>query len=104
MAHRHSRPQWDDQELHKLFAARLPVLAIPDEFAEQLMQSVLEEIVHHLDQKKDLCQDDDVNILASAGITAAGTAAHKPECDQANHAEQLPHGADRRKSVPPAIL
>jgi len=44
MTHRHNRTQWDDQELHTLFAARLPVLAIPDDFAEQLMQSVLQEI------------------------------------------------------------
>lgn len=40
--------KWDDQELHTLFAANLPVLALPEEFAEQLTQSVLGEIAQHV--------------------------------------------------------
>ncbi len=100
MVHRHSHPQWDDQELHKLFAARLPVLAIPDEFAEQLIQSVLAEIGQYAEPKTDLRQDDDVHIQASAGITIV----QAPEHDQANCAERVPRRVPQRKRVPPAIL
>ncbi len=101
MTHRHNRTQWDDQELHKLFAARLPVLAIPDDFAKQLVQSVLQELVHHVEQKIDLGQDDNLQSLASTSIPTATSVAHENEYEQAKRPVR---SAARRKRVPPAIL
>lgn len=43
--------QWDDQELHQLFAQRLPVLSMPDDFLERLTSSVLDEVVRHVEQR-----------------------------------------------------
>lgn len=39
--------KWDDQELHTLFAARLPLLSLPNDFAEQLAQTILDEVARH---------------------------------------------------------
>lgn len=103
MAHRHRRTQWDDQELHKLFAARLPVLAIPDEFAEQLIHAVLEEIVHHVDEKTDRRQEN-ANLLSSSSVATASTGIHETEWEQENRVECLSPSAARRKRVPPAVL
>lgn len=103
MTHRHRRTQWDDQELHKLFAARLPVLAIPDEFAEQLIHSVLEEIVRHVDDNRDRRQDN-ADLLLSPSVTTASTGVQETEWEQENRVECLSPGAARRKRVPPAVL
>jgi hypothetical protein len=100
MTHRHNRKQWDDQELHKLFATRLPILAIPDDFAERLTLSVLEEVVRHVEQKIDPGADRELASLTT------GVAAFDDCCAEASGSElaSTTACAARRRRVPPAIL
>ena len=40
-----------ERNLHKLFATHLPVVPLPADFAEQLVQSVLDEVAQHTQNK-----------------------------------------------------
>ena len=46
-----TRKQWNEQELQQLFAERLPVLDMPDNFLERLTESVLNEVQRHVEQR-----------------------------------------------------
>ncbi len=104
MTHRHSGKQWDDQELHKLFAARLPVLAIPDDFAERLTLSVLEEVVRHVEKKSKPGADRELASLAAGTAAFDGCCTEASGSELASSTECTPCSAVRRRRVPPAIL
>ena len=53
MTHTVQLEKWDDQELDRLFAARLPVLSLPGGLAEQLTKAVFEEISRYITPTQD---------------------------------------------------
>lgn len=48
---KNNQKQWNDQELHQLFAERLPLLQMPDDFLERLTESVLDEVNRHVEHR-----------------------------------------------------
>ena len=55
MAKHIRKNQWNDRELHQLFAERLPVLEMPDDFLERLTESVLTEVGRHVAERNAHC-------------------------------------------------
>ncbi|MEZ4683934.1 MAG: hypothetical protein R2932_57965 [Caldilineaceae bacterium] len=57
MTHSQFPADWDDQELHKLFAAHLPTLPMPGDFVTRLTQSVLHEVTRHVESVRATATD-----------------------------------------------
>ena len=52
---KHKRNKWNDQELHHLFAERLPLLEMPDGLLDRLTGSVLGEVGRYVEQHNIPC-------------------------------------------------
>ena len=84
-----TRKQWNEQELQQLFAERLPVLDMPDNFLERLTESVLNEVQRHVEQRSAQCGSHATPVDPSSdvkqphqGTQQASTVAvrHSPRC------------------------
>jgi hypothetical protein len=82
MTRKSNRRQWDDQDLHKLFAARLPAVPMPDGLVDRLTESVLQEVHRQVNE----------------------TASHQYTNDMPGEVESSPTRCQiRKRRVPPTV-